>query len=188
MKKFYIGIIGLVLVTTAALATNAPFPPWIEKVTGDLTFNYAGVSAIGSQKITEAMEYPLSATSQLNTQRVASFVYDVAVSGGTMAAHGLGVILPAKAVITRSYFKIITQFTDSGSGTIALSCEDANNIKTATDITGSAANAFIEGASTGAASTFVRGIGAACEITATPAGVASDAGKLVGWVEYVVED
>jgi hypothetical protein len=74
------------------------------------------------------------------------------------------------------------------SGTVALSCEDANNIKTATDITGSSANAFVEGASTGAASAFVRGIGAACEITATVATATQDAGKLVGWVEYVVEN
>jgi hypothetical protein len=100
----------------------------------------------------------------------------------------LSVQLPAKAVIVRSYFKIITQFVDSGSGTVALSCEDANNIKTATDITGSSANAFVEGESTGAASAFVRGISAACNITASVGGVTQDAGKLVGWVHYVIEN
>jgi hypothetical protein len=34
----------------------------------------------------------------------------------------------------------------------------------------------------------VRGIGAACEITATVATAAQDAGKLIGWVRYVVEN
>ena len=124
----------------------------------------------------------------LFAHRIARFIYDEAVDGGAIAAYGLGVTLPAGAVIVRSYFKIITQFVDGGSGTVALSCEDANNIKTATDITGSADNAFVEGESDGAAANFQRDIAAACEITATVAGAEQTAGKLVGWVEYVVED
>lgn len=86
-----------------------------------------------------------------------------------VGAHGLGVSLPAKAIIIRSWIHIATQLSDSGTCTLAISCEDANNIKTATDITGSAADALIEGESTGAASAFKKSIASACEITATVA-------------------
>ena len=177
MKKLLLAVFGIFLLATAVHAAQAPFPVWLD---------------ISSQYVAPDGSRPLALASSegdegVFNQHVAKFIYDVSTDTGTVAAHGTGVFLPANAVITRSYFKIITQFVDSGSGTVALSCEDANNIKTATDITGSSANAFVEGASTGAASAFVRDIAAKCEITATVAGVAQTAGKLVGWVEYIIE-
>lgn len=168
--KMLLVLLSFVLFTTVSKA-DSPTPPWFEAIAPNVFLSDA----------TSAQEGNF-------VQKTARFIYDVATDGGATGAHALGVYLPAKAVITRSYFKIITQFSDSGSGTVALSCEDANNIKTATDITGSSANAFIEGASTGAASEFVRGIAANCNITATVAGVTQDAGKLVGWVTYVLEN
>lgn len=124
----------------------------------------------------------------ISAQRVARFNYNTATDGGSIGAHTLGVSLPAKAIITRSFFVVDTQFSDTGSGTVALSCEDANNIKTATDITGSSAGAIVEGESTGAASAFKSSIASACEITATVAGSVQATGKLTGWVTYVVAD
>ncbi len=187
MKKLYVGII--LLVAMAAIAANSPYPPWIDKVGGDFTFNANGQATVASAAITEAKLLPLDgSTGALNVPRVATFIYDVAVNGGTATTHALGVILPAKAVIIQSWYKIITQFSDSGSGTVALSCEDANNILTAGDITGISANTITTGASTGSAATMVRAIGAACEITATVATATQDAGKLIGWVEYVIEN
>ena len=162
------------LITLSAGAQNSPTPPWFEALAPDVFLTNATSEQEGHF-----------------VRKLVRFMYDGATDGYTSSAKGLGVFLPANAVITRSYFKVITQFVDSGTTTIALSCEDANNIKTATDITGSAANAFVEGASTGTAETFVRGIGARCEITATPAGAAThllQAGKLVGWVEYILEN
>lgn len=136
---------------------------------------------------------------QVDQEKTLKFVYDTAVgtNGSSAAPHPLTECypaepaknrckLPAGAKITRSYLYVVTQFSDSGSGTVALSCEDANNIKTATDITGSAAGAFIEGQSTGAASAFVGSIAAACTVTATVAGVDQATGKLVGYVKYIV--
>jgi hypothetical protein len=99
-----------------------------------------------------------------------------------------GVNLPINAVIIRSYIRVTTQFVDGGAGTIALSCEDANNIKTATDISGSADGAFIEGASTGTAATFVAALAATCDITLTSSGAEPSAGALTVWVHYVVHD
>lgn len=170
MRKQILPFLALLFATTAFSAA-APTPPWFEAIAPNVFLSDANSAQEGAF-----------------VTKTARFIYDVAVDGGSATAHGLGVYLPAKAVITRSWFKVITQFSDSGSGTVALSCEDANNIKTATDITGSAANAIVEGASTGAASAFVRGIAANCEITATVATVTQDAGKLVGFVTYVMED
>jgi hypothetical protein len=173
MKKF-LALVTVLLISITVYAADAPTPPWFSAIAPDVFLSDATSGQEGAF-----------------VQKTVRFVYDGATDGYTSAAHGLGVYLPARAVITRSYFKIITQFADSGTTTLALHCEDANNIKTATDITGSSADAFVEGQSTGAASAFVRGISAPCEITATPAGAANNllqAGKLVGWVTYVLEN
>jgi hypothetical protein len=154
-------------------------------ITGDITATSLGATTIGAGKVLESM-LAVPGTDGLNAVRVARATYDVATDLGTVAAHPLGVTLPAKAVITRSYIYIVTQFVDAGAGTVALHCEDANNIKTATDITGSGDGSFIEGASDGAAANFKSGIAAACEITATVATAAQTAGKLVVFVEYIV--
>lgn len=149
-------------------------------VTGDITVSNAGVTAIGAGKITESM-IQASATAGLGLVRVARATYDTAASNGTIGAHALGVTLPAKAVMLGGVIQIVTQFQDSGSGTVALHCEDAGNIKAATDITGSAAQALI------ATETMPLGaIGSACNITATVAGAEQTAGKLILMVYYVV--
>lgn len=176
MKKFIYALLIVFGLTGTMIYLSAdaqsPFPPWVSSL--------------------DAKVLPDGQSGQLGTyvQKTVRYIYNVPTHLGTVAAHGLGVFLPANAVITRSYFKIITVFTSgaSGGGTVALHCEDANNIKTATDISGQSANAFVEGAETGAASAFVRAIAAPCEITATVAGTAQTAGKLVGWLNYVVEE
>lgn len=195
-------LIHLILLTTllalpaAAAKRGSPYLPEIDQRFSDLEAGSGlGTGAVTSAKILDGTILEADLGSQaaegLHPARIALFEYDCATDTCTVGAHALGVSLPAKAVIIRSYFKVITQFTDSGTCTIALSCEDANNIKTATDISGSSANAFVEGQSTGASSAFVRAIGAACEITATVADGGScvvSAGKLRGWVHYVLED
>jgi hypothetical protein len=125
---------------------------------------------------------------KLEVQYVAKFQYDFSYYGGDTGTYSLGVYLPANAIITRSFLYVDTQLVDDGSGTLAFHCEDANNIKTATDMTGSSAGAFIEGESTGASSAFKGSIAARCEITATIATAAITAGKITGWVKYVVHD
>lgn len=120
--------------------------------------------------------------------RVAKVVYDVAADTGTIGAKPLGVFLPAKALIKQAWFYVDTQFVDGGTGTVALHCEDANNIYTATDITGQAVGTVTSGAATGVAAAMVKAIAAQCEITATVAGAAQTAGKLTLFVEYVVHN
>lgn len=146
-------------VTTAVMAASSPFGPDLDK-----------------------------ALKKLQNKQVARVVYDVATDSGAVGAHGLKVWLPSKAVITRSYYYVVTQFTDSGVGTVALSCEDANNILTARDITGFSAGAIQDGNESGVASVMVNSIASPCEIKATVASVEQLTGKLIAWIEYVVAE
>jgi trimeric autotransporter adhesin len=163
---------GKILVGNGSSVATAVTP------SGGVTMTNAGVFTIADAATTVEGNY---------AKKIARFVFDQAVDGATIGAHLTGVSLPAKAIITNSWFYTKTQFADTGSGTVAISCEDANNIFTATDITGNAAGTIVAGASDGgAAATFVGGIAAACEITVTVAGADQSAGALVGFVEYVV--
>lgn len=203
------------LTISFANATSGPFPPWITKLSGDVTYSSAGSSsmAVGSVDsaeiatnavdsaeiaanavtaselaagaITEADTFAQSADG-LHLKRIVRVTYDVAVDLGTIAAHTLGVSLPANALIQRSWIYVVTQFVDGGSGTVAFHCEDANNIKTATDITGTADGGIIEGAQVGTTATMTGSIAATCEITATVATAEQTAGKAILFVEYVV--
>ena len=147
-----------------------------------LVFSYV-YSATPFQPHTEKRFQALEKTFSTKLQ------YGVATNGGTSGtAYGLGVFLPAKAVITRSFVHIDTQFVDDGTGTIALSCEDAGNIRVAGDITGSTSGTFLDGASTGAIAGFKSSIAARCEVTATVSGANASAGKLTGWLNYVIHD
>lgn len=188
MNKLLFGLLALVLSLPAEAAISDAAKYELNNRMGAVAHKHQlGTLIEQAESVSEDDTAVQSADGHM-LERVARVTYDVAVHGGGLGDHGLGVYLPAKAVIIRSYFRITTQFSDSGSGTVALSCEDANNIKTATDITGNAAGTFVEGQSTGAASTFVGGIAAKCEITATVAGAAQDTGKLTAWVHYVVHD
>lgn len=151
-----------------------------ESFSGDATGSSTGVITLKSL-----------AADGLLAKRTARATLNCASSGCSVGAHGLGVTLPAAAVVTQSYIYVVTQLTDTGTCTVAISCEDANNIKTATDITGSAAGAFIAGQSTGTAASMVSGIAAACEITATVADGGSCApltGKVIVYIDYMVAE
>lgn len=128
---------------------------------------------------------------QVEGKKIAKVKYNAVTNGGvSTATYGLGVTLPASAVIVRSYGKINTQFVDNGNGTIALHCETANNIFSAADITLHAAGGLLEGVSSGASTAF-KAITSPCVITATVAGsadITNSAGELTFWVEYVVAD
>lgn len=189
--KLAISLLAL-LSTSLALAAPSPYPPYLEdrfvavEAGTSLATSAVSTAKIAAGAVTEA-KVAAQTTEGLHLKRIARVTYDVAVDGGTSTAHLLGVTLPAKSTITRSWFYTDTQFSDSGAGTVALSCAAANDIKTATDITGNAAGVIVEGQSTGAASAF-KDVTTACEVTATVAVVPQLTGKLTAWIEYVVHD
>lgn len=153
-------------------------------------FKIAGTAVSGSAGELNHVASSSQAAEGIIARKTARATYDVAVDGGTVGARGLGVWLPAKALITRSYFYVVTQFasTAGATATMAFSCEDANNIKTASSYNGPSAGSFVEGQSTGTAASMVGSIASACEITATIATASQTAGKANIFVDYVVGD
>ncbi|MDR6305894.1 hypothetical protein GGQ85_003620 [Nitrobacter vulgaris] len=126
----------------------------------------------------------------------------------TVAAHGLGVYIPAKAIITRAWVDVVTTFADgaSDSATIALSVQGAGDLVAAIAISNASNvwDAGLRGTKVGAfaldgnaltqvamaaagAATFVKTT-AVREITATVATAALTAGKLNVFVEYLISD
>lgn len=124
----------------------------------------------------------------LNLQRLAIFDYDFAVDGGAISTIATGVTLPLKSIIEQCWFRVETQLVDAGSGTLAVQCEDANNIFSAADFTGNAAGAIVAGAPLGTIATMVDDIAAACDISFVIGGAALTAGKLRGYCRYTVHE
>ena len=188
MKRVLLtAVVLLTALATLGALRGVPYEPQVDQRFSDA--EVAATALTARVAVVEALPANVAYTVEgISNRRIARVTYDVATDLGTVGAHALGVTLPAKSIITRSWFYTDTQFVDAGSGTVALHCEDANNIKTATDITGNAVGSIVEGESTGAASAFKASIGAACEITATVATASQTAGKLTLFVEYVVAD
>lgn len=145
----------------------------------------------------------------ISTVQLARATFDPSATAGdrTIAAHALGVTIPDKAIILRTWFDVVTTFTSAtDAGTIALSINAANDVVSALAIS-DGRNMFDAGIHAGllgfpnlgadAAHDTAIEVGAlfagvalkttaAREITATVAVEALTAGKMVIFVEYVV--
>jgi hypothetical protein len=172
---------------------------------GDVTVSNTGVTAIGAVKVLPAM-ISLSSNgiflgntsaaavdtaanaSGKNVQRTVRATFDVAAISGGIGAHALSVSIPAKSILERGYATIHTQFSDSGTGTVALHCEDAGNILAARDITGFASGAILPMDVSGPIVNMVSGIGSECQVTATVSGADQNAGKLILFLQYSVAE
>lgn len=117
-----------------------------------------------------------------------------ATAGKAIGSHGLGVTLPDNAIITRSWYEVITTFTSAtDAGTIALSIptDDVAGIKAAVaiDDVGNPWDAgIVEGIQDGTAAAFSVKTTAARELTADVAVEALTAGVLVLFCEYVISE
>lgn len=134
---------------------------------------------------------PIGTDIGLGVLRVARFVFDCAVAANLpIGAHGVGVTLPAYAIVVGGFFDVNTLFTSAGgnAGTIAISVEGANDIQTAAAVSGApyssiGRKAIVPKANT-PESTAVK-TSQAREITCTVAVQALTAGKLTGYLYYV---
>jgi len=150
--------------------------------------------------------------SGLGTRYVATAIFDTAATDSsgaantTIAAHGLGVYIPTKAIITNAWVDVVTTFTSAtDAATIALKAQSAGDLTAAIAISdasnvwdsgirgclpGSYAEATVAGdtaildAARKAAS-YIK-MTAERELTATVAVEALTAGKAVLFVEYVI--
>jgi len=180
MKSILLILITLCF-TLSAYGSRSPFSPWINQ--GELQVQDGKIAASDANAIVDSGQ---------KFGRIARFTYDVAVDGGSIATFDLGENLPANAVIIRSTFFIVTAFVaGAGTPTITFTCEDAGNIKAssawAADITATAGTAT-SGASDGTVANYKVGIAAACDISAVVASNTMTAGKVIGFVEYVVAE
>lgn len=147
-------------------------------------------------------------------REIAVAVFDTAVNDSsgaantTIAAHGLGVYIPTKAIITRAWIDVVTTFTSAtdaatiavklqtaGDFTVAIAISDASNVWDAGIhgcLPGSYAEATVAGDSALLDAARVAGsffkLTAVREIVATVAVEALTAGKANVFVEYVLSD
>lgn len=153
----------------------------------------------------------VKAESVLGLKKTATAIYDTAgndsagVSNKTVAAHGLGVYIPTKAIVTNAWVDVITSFTSAAStATIALKVEGANDLTSAIAINdgstpwaaglhGCVAGSYAERTVAGdtavldaasKAGSFIKTT-AERELIATVAVQALTAGKAILFVEYV---
>ena len=130
----------------------------------------------------------------LNIKGVARFTFNAAtkdslgVANTTVAAHGTGVVLPANAVVIGGFIETNTAFTGAGAS-IAISVMGANDIVSAAAISGApwstiGLKAIVPKNNTPEA-TGIK-VTAAKEITCTVSGAVLTAGKLTGFLEYVI--
>jgi len=109
-------------------------------------------------------------------------------SGCAVGGHSLDVSLPAKSLIKHVYGLAVTQGVSVSGGTVALFCEDANNLISARNMTSYASGSAFFGAPLGTSGTVVGNIAAECEITAQVASSDYSAGKFNFFVEYLQHD
>ncbi len=166
-------------------------------ITGDLTISNAGVTAIGASKVTSAMlvdgtvaeaDLVVPTADGKNVMRMLRANLDCTASSCVIGTVSMVQTLPANAVIYQSWWVVEEQFVDAGSGTVAIHCEDANNIFTAADITGDAVGAIVAGNATGVIATMTAGIASGCTITATIATIEQTAGIMNFFLMYAVHD
>jgi hypothetical protein len=140
---------------------------------------------------------------------VATFNPSANTGERTVDAHGLGVYIPSKAVITKVWYDVVTTFTSAtDAATVALHAQSANDILAAIAISDASnvLDAGIHGSKIGYpaiagstasdtavevaalfAATMVK-MTAERELTATVAVEALTAGKMNIYVEYVISD
>ncbi len=158
---------------------------------GDVTISNAGVTAIGAAKVTEA-QLAVASTAGLHVPRVARIIWDPSgVSGDrSVASHASGITIPANAVIRQVWFYTKTSLVSaSNNGTIAVQCNNANDIFSAADIdaTTGVAGQIGSGVETGIAANMLK-VTTACDITFVVGTNAFSAGKMDWFIEYVIAE
>lgn len=162
-----------------------------------------GAASIGAGAVTAAKigaaavaESKLAAPNAdgLHAMRVARFTYDFAVQGGAVGTIDLAVTLPDKSVVLDGMVDVVTTFTTAGAdaGTIAITmgAQAANMIVSAVAVS-DGSNPWDAGLHAivplGTAATAVK-LTAARAVRVVVGGQAVTAGKLVGFLRYVVSD
>jgi len=158
-------------------------------VSGDATLASSGALTIAAGAVEQSMLSSYAADG-LHAKRIARATYDFGVSGGVAGSFGLGVSLPDNAIITRSWYHVLTSCTSADSTaevSLSIPTDDVAGIAAATAISTTNWDAGIhEGIQTGTAADFSNQTTAARELTLTIGVQDLTAGKLILFCEYVV--
>lgn len=121
---------------------------------------------------------------------IARATFDASIAANqTQAAHGLGIIIPDKAIIVGGFMQVLVAVTGVGAS-LAISVQSANDIQTAAAINGApwsttGLKAIVPKANT-PESTGIAVSGGSKEITATPSAANLTAGKVLIVLYYVM--
>jgi hypothetical protein len=198
------GYFGVALEVVGANATtlikvlHVPFGASVAMAAGSVS---AGMLAAGAVDTETILGTALKGSADgLGNLRCARFTFDPSATAGmrTVAAHGLGVTLPDNAVVLGGGVEILTTFHSPSTGagvdkaTIALHIQGANDLITATAIESGtfwdavAWKVVVPDAMAAAGVATAIKLTAAREVTATVGVDPLDAGKLIGWLYYVI--
>jgi len=125
----------------------------------------------------------------LAVRRTARATFDLGVEANrAVGAHGLGVTIPANAIIIGGFMEVNTAVTGETNATLAISVKTANDIQTAAAVSGApwsttGIKAIVPKNNT-PESTGIK-LAAAKEITATVATAALLTGKVTIYLDYV---
>lgn len=150
-----------------------------------------GVLATAAE-INAAADQTAQPAAGIHPLQVAVFTFDASIAANqSIAAHGVGVTLPIHAIVVGGFVDVNTVFHSAGAdaGTIAISVEAANDVISAAAVSGApystiGRKAIVPKANT-PESTSVKAT-AAREITCTVAGQVLSAGKLTGYLYFLV--
>lgn len=218
MKKSYKILIGLAILTVLAVTYRAPIADAglnevrqlkkdltngrvpvaagnLSGMSGDVTMASTGVATIADLAVTEG-KFSAYTSDALHANRISRTTFDFAVDGGTHNTdYDMGVDLPDNAVITRSWYEVVTTFTSSGdvaSVGLGIASDDAQGIAAFTLISSSGNEwdaGYHEGIQTGTAANFSTKTTDARAVTFSIASSEDlTAGKLVLFLEYVLSD
>ena len=182
MKTIIALLLCLVAITAYAIPTGYKTPSLYNAIVGNDTDIATNVTNIATNVTNIATNL---ATLKERVQ-IAHYQLDATV---TIAAGAIdtGIDIPAGSIIKQVYLYPVVQIVSANDNTIAVHCESANDLYTATDLTDTAAGTVIAGviAYNAAESAYLYSDG--CDLTVTVGAGASGltAGKLDIVVEYI---
>jgi len=191
MNKFIL-VFGLLLVSAigSLLYAGTPYQPEVDARIGlvETKLSLSGDATVTASGVLSAN--PATVRKYVRSQ------YDFAVDGSALGDHALGESVPANAVITRTFLKVNTAFTDASSAAnISFGCAGISqtSLFAVNALGNSAVNAVLGGAvgatNANGVATGALALGAsACSIIAT---IPADAGQFSAgaatlFVEYLV--
>lgn len=143
-------------------------------------------------------ESTIQVTVGTHLKRVARVEYDAGkTTMGAVGTYDLGVTLPDRALVTRSWYEIVRQFASlSNTGRLFVGCGNGEStIVPIANLNGSSIGTVANGRQAGVSANINSDVlkvtgsaGVGCSLRATTAFNAHTAGKLVLFVEYVVTE